>query len=243
MQQKRTARRAMDKKKSSDPSIKECSNCGTSGAKLTCGQCKAAHYCSKACQKQHWKNGHKGGCIAAEKRRPKIEKPNASLAEYEQAEESGESCPICLESLSDATLCTLPCEHDFHPECVEALRKLGVLQACPLCRADLPDGPEKIFEEAAIMMIPPYLSVQSGKASWHTLTVSEQKIMEKVKVMYITAAKQGHVYAQHSLGAMYYNSQGIARNYKEAALWTRKSAEQGYAKAQTNLGVIYMKGK
>jgi hypothetical protein len=45
--------------------------------------------------------------------------------------------------LSDATLCTLPCEHKFHQECVEALRKLGVLQACPLYRAELPDSPKK----------------------------------------------------------------------------------------------------
>jgi hypothetical protein len=33
----------MDKKKSADPSTKECTNCGTSGAKLrSCGKCKAA---------------------------------------------------------------------------------------------------------------------------------------------------------------------------------------------------------
>ena len=50
---------AMDKK--IDPSNKDCAYCETSGAKLTCAKCKAAHYCSKACQKQHWKNGHREG--------------------------------------------------------------------------------------------------------------------------------------------------------------------------------------
>jgi hypothetical protein len=180
----------MDKKKSADPSAKKCSNCGTSGAKLTCGACKAAHYCSKACQKQHWKNGHKGSCIAPEKRRPHKEKPNASMASSHQEEENGESCPICLELLSDATLWTLPCELDFHKECVEALRKLGVLQACPLCRADLPEGPEKLCEDEYRMWFLNDRNVQSGKTSWQTLTASEQKMMTDRA----TDRSQGHVY-------------------------------------------------
>ena len=57
----------MDKRKKVDPSNKDCAYCETSGAKLTCGKCKAAHYCSQACQRQHWKNGHKEKCIAPDK--------------------------------------------------------------------------------------------------------------------------------------------------------------------------------
>jgi len=85
--------------------------------------------------------------LLKKKRRPSRGKSNVSMAADKQAGENDESCPICLELLSDATLCTLPCEHDFHRDCVEALRKLGVLKACPLCRADLPNGPEKLLEE------------------------------------------------------------------------------------------------
>jgi len=55
---------------------------------------------------------------------------------------SGE-CPVCLDSLSggDAVL-TLPCNHALHQECVDQLRKHCFQQACPLCRAALPAGPE-----------------------------------------------------------------------------------------------------
>ena len=30
---------------------------------LTCGQCLEMRYCSKQCQKMHWKNGHKQSCV------------------------------------------------------------------------------------------------------------------------------------------------------------------------------------
>lgn len=55
------------------------------------------------------------------------------------------ACPVhvCLESESKEQLCILPCEHEFHHKCVEELRKFGVLQACPLSRAELPPGPER----------------------------------------------------------------------------------------------------
>jgi hypothetical protein len=39
-------------------------------------------------------------------------------------------CPICFDILADdGTLCRLPCEHEFHQECEEYLRKHGVHQA------------------------------------------------------------------------------------------------------------------
>ena len=230
----------MDKKKKCvDPSIKECSNCGTSGAKLTCSKCKSATYCSKACQKQHWVNGHKGACIAPEKRRPHAQKPDAAMAADKQGEESCEECPICLEVLLDATLCTLPCEHKFHQECVEALRKLGVLQACPLCRAELPDSPNKIFAEAVQKYVLVARKVESGKTSWQTLAASEQKIVTEAMAMWTTAAKQGHAAAQYNLGLMYSKGEGVSLDLAEAVRWTRKAAEQGDANAQCNLGLMY----
>ena len=45
-----------------------CASCGMpsadmAGAPLKCARCKAAAYCSAACQKQHWKRGgHKVAC-------------------------------------------------------------------------------------------------------------------------------------------------------------------------------------
>ena len=141
--------------KKAGSSNKDCAYCGTSGAKLTCGKCKAAHYCSKPCQKQHWKNGHKERCLAPEKRRPQVASSTSSTKpsfETTEVDNSGE-CPICLDFLSQSTLCTLSCKHEFHRECVEELRKHGVLQACPLCRKALPAGPEKVCEDATRMYV------------------------------------------------------------------------------------------
>ena len=41
----------------------------------------------------------------------------------------------------------------------------------------------------------------------------------------------------------YENGQGVLQDYKEAEKWYRLSADQGFADAQTNLGVKYDKGQ
>ena len=58
-----------------------------------------------------------------------------------------------------------------------------------------------------------------------------------------TEANRGHARAQFALGFMYYNGQGITRNYAEAAKWYRKAAEHGIADAQSSLGVMYANGR
>ena len=45
-----------------------CGQCGISEQGTTfnhCSRCKVVSYCSKACQKQHWRGGHKDTCQAA----------------------------------------------------------------------------------------------------------------------------------------------------------------------------------
>lgn len=41
---------------------------------------------------------------------------------------------------------------------------------------------------------------------------------------------------------MYANSMGVQQDFAEALRWYRLAAEQGYALAQANLGVMYWKG-
>jgi len=41
---------------------------------------------------------------------------------------------------------------------------------------------------------------------------------------------------------MYSTGRGVAEDYKEAARWYRKAANQGLANAQTNLGLMYANG-
>ena len=39
-----------------------------------CSRCKVVAYCSKACQKQHWRGGHKDTCQAASEREDTVKK-------------------------------------------------------------------------------------------------------------------------------------------------------------------------
>jgi TPR repeat protein/S1-C subfamily serine protease/uncharacterized protein YecT (DUF1311 family) len=56
-------------------------------------------------------------------------------------------------------------------------------------------------------------------------------------------ADQGDAAAQHNLGLMYANGQGVPQNYAAAVNWFRKAADQGDAKAQSNLGYAYLNGQ
>jgi TPR repeat protein len=55
-------------------------------------------------------------------------------------------------------------------------------------------------------------------------------------------AENGHASAQHDLGVMYANGQGVPQDYAEAARWYRLAADQGHASAQNNLGLCYAQG-
>ena len=57
------------------------------------------------------------------------------------------------------------------------------------------------------------------------------------------AADQGHADAQNNLGIMYYEGEGVSRDFVKAAHWFRQSAEQGNADAQYNLGTMYEDGE
>jgi TPR repeat protein len=41
---------------------------------------------------------------------------------------------------------------------------------------------------------------------------------------------------------LYQNGWGVARDYAEALTWYQKAADQGYAKAQNNIGWLYEQG-
>jgi len=52
-------------------------------------------------------------------------------------------------------------------------------------------------------------------------------------------AEQGNANAQHNLGLMYDDGEGVIQDDKEAVKWYRLAAEQGHAMAQNNLGLMY----
>lgn len=59
----------------------------------------------------------------------------------------------------------------------------------------------------------------------------------------LAKAKAGDDVAQYKVGYDYYLGQGVAQDYAQAAIWWRKAADQGYARAQNNLGVLYTTGQ
>ena len=53
------------------------------------------------------------------------------------------------------------------------------------------------------------------------------------------AADQGFLRAQHNLGVMYSDGDGVPRDYVKAAYWYNEAAVQGFGKSQTNLAMMY----
>jgi TPR repeat protein len=49
--------------------------------------------------------------------------------------------------------------------------------------------------------------------------------------------------AQYNLGVLYSQGQGVQQDFKQAASWYRKAADQGDAESQYNLGVMYRTGE
>lgn len=60
--------------------------------------------------------------------------------------------------------------------------------------------------------------------------------------LFLKEAEQGNSEAQFSVGVMYRNGQGIAKNYDESLKWLRISAAQKYRPAIYAIGLAYIHG-
>ena len=71
----------------------------------------------------------------------------------------------------------------------------------------------------------------------------DQKLSDKVNFDNCSVdAEQGDASAQFNLGLMYFEGQGVARDYNQAVKRFQKAAEQGDADAQYNLGFMCFEG-
>ena len=84
-----------------------------------------------------------------------------------------------LDPLVLASAATPQCGHMFHPACVEKLRSFGQKQVCPMCRTELPPGPEQLFNDKMRLYFPIKRRRQHKNGSWNALTRKEQKQMGK----------------------------------------------------------------
>ena len=85
----------------------------------------------------------------------------------------------------------LPCGHSFCTGCVGELRSKGVSETCPLCRAPLPPGPEKLYELAVQVRVKLMRAVDPGfTGNWPPLSASQQEEMDGAIVMFQEAMDQ-----------------------------------------------------
>jgi len=201
-------------------------------------------YCSRDCQRTHWKANHKQHCIAKAERTPQ-QQSDAAVANHDasSAPSTEGRCAICQDQLNAASATTLPCNHVFHKICVAELRKYGIVQVCPLCRGPLPPGPEKIHEEAARRYMVVLRQAVQGKASWAALPASAQHELDAAIAGWRAAAGDGYASAQLALGEMFAIGRGVAQSYEEAARLFKKASDQGHAQAQNNLGRLSRDGQ
>jgi len=236
--------------KSTKPNCKICGNCSTpegneSAPSLSgCSRCGLVFYCSKECQRAHWKANHKHHCIPKADRAPQHRKPlEISKGADSDAAATREKCAICQDTLVDASSTTLPCTHVFHSTCVSELRKFVVQQVCPLCRIPLPPGPEKVCDDASLRYAVISRLVATGHASWSTLPDWKQREVDAAIAGWRDAADQGLAMAQSNLGVVFREGHGVAQSDKEAFQWYRKAADQGFARAQCILGNMFDQGR
>ena len=98
-------------------------------------------------------------------------------------------CSVCSDLFLEPV--TAPCGHSFCTGCVAELRAKGVSETCPLCRAPLPPGPEKLYELGYRVFAKIDRAVDPNRTnSWPPLSASQQREMDGAIVMLQEAADQ-----------------------------------------------------
>ena len=134
---------------------------------------------------------HIEACAARHDLQPESTSRRRDHAQQERESKAAvetDRCLICLEPPHEPT--RLPCGHSFCMGCVAELRAKGVSETCPLCRAPLPPGPEKLYELGSRVRAKVGRGVARHDYSWAPLSAPQQDEMDGAIVMFQEATDQ-----------------------------------------------------
>lgn len=205
-----------------------------------CITCKHARYCCLPCQASH-RAEHNPDCKkwAAERERDaNRHAQQATLGSAAIGEaKSDDDCPICCEPLvNPISPCAEQLAHRFCRACIKLCEEKGISKkiVCPLCRG--PVRSEEDFHYRSITKVAQAQKASTKEARKKLYTEAFQLIQEQLKI------DPGSEIGQYNSGFMLMNGQGCKKDLQKAEVLYKKSAAQGFAMAQCNLGHLYGHG-
>lgn len=96
------------------------------------------------------------------------------------------------------------------------------------------------MEKRAVTLLATVL-VLCAFAAWASV-VSNGKVSAVAVERAKASAEKGDAAAQFRYAEMLRDGRGVAKNVREAVVWTRKAADAGHAPAQCQMGLFYMNG-
>ena len=70
---------------------------------------------------------------------------NTAAGETTCLQHKGETCPVCLSTMTHGTFRTLPCQHTFHTRCLDRWKRTS--HTCPMCRTPFDQPQYKVSIE------------------------------------------------------------------------------------------------
>ncbi len=144
--------------------------CGATDPEFACQGCLSFFYCSRDCQKKHWKF-HKAQCKSVHPWIDELERATAGEDTEETPEPRNPECIICMEEFVDMDFdnevtVMKPCRHAFCNKCIIKWQRKPIpppgKHVCPICRVQVPEVEEALIQRARICY---YLMLQRASIS------------------------------------------------------------------------------
>ena len=100
-----------------------------------------------------------------------------------------------------------------------------------------------MFDDGASLYWPIHNRVDQGLALWSALGRRESKDMAEVGRLWLAAAEAGHTHAQHNVGCLFAQGNGVQQSDSTALKWFEKAVEQGEMHAMYDLARMYILGR